>query len=130
MMKKLLLTTGLIVALLLPFAAPAAAQSSEGAKAACAAVGAASGGSGCSTTSGTDLNSTIKTVVNILSIIVGIIAVIMIIVGGLKFITSTGDSNNVNSARNTILYAVIGLVVVALAQIIVKFVLSKVAIKS
>lgn len=68
----------------------------------------------------------IPRVINIFSIVVGVIAVIMIIIGGLKYITSSGDSGNVTSAKNTILYAVIGLVVVALAQIIVRFVLTEV----
>ena len=65
-------------------------------------------------------------VVNIFSVIVGIVAVIMIIWGGFKYITSGGDSSNVSSAKNTIIYAIIGLVVVALAQFIVQFVLDKV----
>ena len=64
-------------------------------------------------------------VLNIFSVVVGIIAVIMIIVGGFKYITSGGNDSNVASAKNTILYAVIGLIIVALAQIIVHFVLSK-----
>lgn len=71
------------------------------------------------------LNSLVTDIVNIFSVIVGIVAVIMIIVGGFKYITSGGDSGNVTGAKNTILYAIIGLVVVALAQFIVKFVLSK-----
>lgn len=71
------------------------------------------------------INDLITTVINIFSIVVGVVAVIMIIIGGLKYITSSGDSNNVTSAKNTILYAIIGLVVVALAQFIVKFVLQK-----
>ena len=71
------------------------------------------------------VNGLITTVINIFSLVVGIVAVIMIIVGGLKYITSGGDSGNVTGAKNTILYAVIGLVVVALAQFIVKFVLGK-----
>lgn len=71
------------------------------------------------------LNSLITSIVNIFSVIVGIVAVIMIIIGGFKYITSGGDSGNVTGAKNTILYAIIGLVVVALAQFIVKFVLSK-----
>ena len=71
------------------------------------------------------INDLIATVINIFSLVVGIVAVIMIIIGGLKYITSSGDSNNVTSAKNTILYAIIGLVVVALAQFIVKFVLQK-----
>lgn len=74
----------------------------------------------------TKVNDIIKLVINIFSLIVGVIAVVMIIVGGLKYITSSGDSGNVSGAKNTILYAIVGLVVVALAQIIVRFVLSKV----
>lgn len=65
-------------------------------------------------------------VVNVFSIIVGIVAVIMILVGGFKYITSGGDSGNITSAKNTIVYAIIGLVIVALAQFVVKFVLNKV----
>jgi hypothetical protein len=56
---------------------------------------------------------------------VGIIAVIMIVYGGFRYITSGGDATKVTSARNTILYAIIGLIIVALAQFIVKFVLKK-----
>ena len=71
------------------------------------------------------LNNIIKTIINIVSIVVGVVAVIMIIFGGLKYITSGGDSSNVSSAKNTIIYAIIGLVIVALAQFIVRFVLEK-----
>ncbi len=72
------------------------------------------------------LNSLITDIINVLSVIIGIIAVIMIIIGGFKFITSGGDAGKVTSARQTIIYALIGLVIVALAQFIVQFVLSKV----
>ncbi|CAN5657844.1 hypothetical protein BH23PAT2_BH23PAT2_06000 [soil metagenome] len=72
------------------------------------------------------VNGIIATVINVFSLVVGVISVIMIIIGGLKYITSGGDAGNVTGAKNTILYAVIGLVVVALAQIIVRFVLDKV----
>lgn len=71
------------------------------------------------------VNNTVKLAINLFSAIVGIISVVMIIVGGIRYITSGGDSGNVTAAKNTILYAVIGLIVVALAQIIVKFVLSR-----
>ena len=74
----------------------------------------------------TNINGIIKTVINIFSVIVGVVAVIMIIIGGLRYITSGGDSGNVSGAKNTIIYAIIGLVVVALAQFIVQFVLNKV----
>lgn len=83
--------------------------------------------SGCAAPSAgeTDAQGIITGAVNIISLVVGIVAVIMIIVGGFKYITSSGDSGKVGSAKNTILYAIIGLVVVALAQVIVKFVLNK-----
>lgn len=71
------------------------------------------------------VNSIITTVINIFSLIVGVVAVVMIIIGGLKYITSGGDSGNITSAKNTLLYAIIGLVIVALAQIIVRFVLAQ-----
>ena len=73
----------------------------------------------------TRVNDIIHLVINVFSLIVGVVSVIMIIIGGLKYITSGGDSGNITGAKNTILYAIIGLVIVALAQVIVKFVLSK-----
>ena len=66
-----------------------------------------------------------KTIINIISVVVGIIAVIMIIVAGFRYVTSGGKDESVKGAKNTILYAIIGLVIVALAQIIVHFVLAK-----
>ena len=86
-------------------------------------------GSGCNSnvqTGSQGLNNVITDIVNIFSVVVGIVSVIMIIYGGFRYITSGGDSGNVSSAKNTIIYAVIGLVVVALAQFIVQFVLDKV----
>lgn len=71
------------------------------------------------------LNQVITNIVNVFSLIVGIVAVVMMIIGGFRYITSGGDSGNVTGAKNTILYAIIGLVIVALAQFIVRFVLSK-----
>jgi hypothetical protein len=91
---------------------------------------AGSAGSTCDNqpaTAGTKLNDILTLVVNIFSLIVGVVAVIMIIVGGLRYITSGGESSNVSTAKNTIIYAVVGLVVVALAQFIVHFVLAKVS---
>lgn len=80
----------------------------------------------CNGEAGTNtINNIIKQVVNIFSLVVGVVAVIMIIVGGLKYITSGGDSSSVSSAKNTILYAIIGLVIVALAQFIVRFVFAR-----
>lgn len=68
----------------------------------------------------------ITTIINILSAIVAAIAVVMIIVGGFRYVLSGGNDSNVQSAKNTIIYALVGLVIVALAQVLVKFVLSRV----
>lgn len=71
-----------------------------------------------------DLKSIASKVVTLFSIIVGIIAVIMIIWGGLRYITSGGDSGKVGNAKSSLIYAIIGLIIVALAQFIVHFVLN------
>lgn len=84
-------------------------------------------GATCDSTTASDgeVNAFITNVINLFSLIVGIVAVIMIIIGGLKYITSGGDSGNVTGAKNTILYAVIGLIIVVLAQVIVRFVINQ-----
>jgi uncharacterized membrane protein len=85
-------------------------------------------GGGCGTIIGNtttgSLGSIAKTVVNLFSLLVGIVSVIMIIYGGFRYITSGGESGAVGNAKNTIIYAIIGLVIVALAQVIVHFVLN------
>ena len=79
-------------------------------------------GNGTASTDG--LFAIASNIVNLFSVVVGIIAVLMIIFGGFKYITSGGDSGNVSGAKNTLIYAIVGLVIVALAQFIVRFVLN------
>jgi len=81
--------------------------------------------SGCDISKQGNADSLASTIINILSVVVGIIAVIMIIVAGLRYITSGGKQESVTGAKNTILYAVVGLVIVAVAQVIVHFILNK-----
>jgi hypothetical protein len=86
-----------------------------------------SNNSNCATTNGSGedtLQAIAKKIVNIFSLIVGVAAVIMIIVGGFRYITSGGDSTKVGGAKNTLIYAIVGLIIVALAQAIVHFVLN------
>lgn len=64
-------------------------------------------------------------VASLIAVIVGIASVFMIIVGGFKYITSSGDPGNAKSAKDTILYAVVGILVALAAQSIVVFVLSR-----
>lgn len=64
-----------------------------------------------------------STVTNVLLFIIGAVAVIMIIIGGLRYITSGGNSANVTAAKNTILYALVGVIVAILAFAAVNFVI-------
>ncbi len=74
---------------------------------------------------GGSVQNLIARIINTLSVIVGAICVIMIIIGGFRYVTSAGESNSVSGAKNTILYAIVGLIIVAFAQIIVQFVLQR-----
>lgn len=79
---------------------------------------------GCSGTSQNGLFNVIQAILNTIISIAGIVAVIFIIVGGVQYMTSSGDAGKAKKAKDTILYAVIGLVVCALAFAIVNFVLA------
>lgn len=61
-------------------------------------------------------------VTNVMLFIVGAISVIMIIIGGLRYVLSGGDSANVSAAKNTILYAIVGIIVALLAYAAVNFI--------
>lgn len=65
----------------------------------------------------------LTTITNILLFIVGALSVIMIIIGGLRYVTSGGNSTSVTAAKNTILYAIVGLVVSFLAYAAINYVL-------
>jgi hypothetical protein len=67
--------------------------------------------------------SIFTTVVNVLLFVIGAISVIMLIIGGIRYTISAGDSGNVTAAKNTILYAIVGLVIAFLAFAIVNWVL-------
>lgn len=127
--KKIILTAAAALALALPAMAPAAVYAVEFNTAGGAACGVegdvtSAGGQCAVTNADANLSNLVRKVINVLSVIIGVVAVIMIIIGGLRYITSGGDSGNVSSAKNTILYAIVGLIVVALAQFIVRFVLA------
>lgn len=67
----------------------------------------------------------IQIVINTLLFILAGVAVIMIVIGGFKYVTSGGDSTGTKSAKDTILYAVIGLVVAIMSFAIVNFVIGR-----
>jgi len=74
----------------------------------------------------TDLNAFIKTIINVLLFVIGAVAVVMIIIGGIRYVTSNGEQAHVKAAKDTILYAVVGLVVAMLAYAIVNFVVASI----
>lgn len=96
---------------------------------ACSAPGASSGSSLCASKANTTnpllSGGILSKAAQLLVFFAAIISVIMIIIGGIKYATSSGDSNKVASAKNTILFAVVGLVVSVMAQAIIAFVLVK-----
>ncbi len=125
--KVRLLALSALLTLAVPTLAPVAVSAATIQEAACSGAQDLQFGGSTACDSGTteeSLNDIIAKIINILSVIVGIIAVIMIVYGGLRYVTSGGDSTKVGSAKNTILYALIGLVIVAIAQVIVQFVLT------
>ena len=71
------------------------------------------------------IQKVIKFALNTLSWIAGIIAVVMLIMSGLRFMTGGGDPQSISSARRGVIYSLIGIVIVILAQSIVRFVVNK-----
>ena len=67
----------------------------------------------------------IKTVINTALVVLGMVAVLMIVIGGIRYTVSNGDSSAVKGAKNTILYSVIGLIVAIMAYTIVNFVVAR-----
>lgn len=117
--------------LIIPFAVPAVAHAATVDTTGYACTGAnlslanqANTGNCQNATNGFD--TLLKSIINVISVIVGAVAVVMIIVGGLRYITSGGESSSVSGAKNTILFAIIGLIIVVFAQLIVQFVLDRV----
>lgn len=64
-------------------------------------------------------------VIRLVLLVTGIAAVIVIIIGGLRYITSSGDPNSIEGAKNTILFAIIGLVIALTGQLIIAFVIQR-----
>jgi hypothetical protein len=126
-MKRILLTILLTTGILIPvFALPSSVYAVDVFQA-CSEVGGASGTQACKAagegTTSNPIVEILKVVLEILSIVVGIASVVGVILGGIKFITSNGEPSSVKSARDTVLYSLIGAVVVIFAQAIVAFVL-------
>lgn len=130
-LKKIATASCLGIALLLglalvpSLATPVNAATSASVKKICGGATAA-GVDTCDSADSKGLEQLVTLVLNVMSWVVGVISVIMIIIGGFRYIISSGDTNQVQSAKNTILYAVVGLIIVLFAQVIVRFVIGSV----
>jgi magnesium-transporting ATPase (P-type) len=127
--KIFLLTVGFLTSLSFNLLPAAVSAQVDGLR--CGANSAATGddsGHGCAKApeNAPSLNETIAKAINVISSLVAVASVIMIIVGGFRYVTSGGDSTKTGSARNTIMNAIIGLVIAVFAQVIVRFVLHSV----
>jgi hypothetical protein len=65
----------------------------------------------------------IPRLINLMLFIVGILAIVFLIFGGIRYVISGGDKSKVDAAKNTILYAIVGLVVAILGYAVVNWVI-------
>ncbi|HSW79697.1 MAG TPA: hypothetical protein VLG47_02870 [Candidatus Saccharimonadales bacterium] len=94
---------------------------------ACGGVGQV-GGTGCGKANDT-ISNLMHVALNLLSLAAGFIAVVMVIISGIKFMTAAGDASQISSARQSLIYAMVGIIVAALAQLLVHFVFLNVTTK-
>lgn len=128
-MKIRILLTSLIMALSVAFQATlntqyALAQTNSSKDAVCEGISGVSGGA-CTEAEANRVTDTIRNALRIFQVIAGVVAIFMMIIAGLRFITSSGSSDGVKSARNTILYASIGIIIVIISEAIIQFVLNR-----
>lgn len=133
--KNLLLSAALVFGVTLSVAAFAQADYARAAcssakECACEGSGSTYSGGKCTNADapgGGDLTKIFKTITNILLLIIGAVAVIVLIIAGLRYVTSSGDASKVKAAKDTILYAVVGIIVALLAYAIVNFVINAIS---
>lgn len=120
----IILTLGIIGGMALPLTAPlASAQGTDPLNTACSSAS-ASNSPLCQNRTTDRVTPFIKTLVNALLFVIGAVSVVVIIISGIFYLTSMGDSTAIAKAKNTLLYAIIGLVVALLAYPIANFVIT------
>lgn len=123
-MKKLFVMIIAAMSLLGGGVALAASPTDAAKQEVCNGVTAGVPGADCSGTAGeSTISRVLNAVLGIISWIAGIAAIIMIVLAGLKYITSGGDSGSIASAKTSLIYALVGVVIVVLAQVLVQFVI-------
>lgn len=86
--------------------------------------GVASAGGACGT--GSDFWNAFGTISNTLIFVIGAVAVIMVIIGALRYVLSNGDAAGLKSAKDTIMYALVGVVVALISYALVQFVIGRI----
>jgi len=134
-MKKLSLVSfiiGSIAICMMFFAAPVVSvkvAQAAGPEAACANLSAKEKKNNpiCNSVGTTDnpVTGTIRNVSTLMALVGGVVAVIYVILGGFYFVTSNGDPQKAANGRTTLIYALIGLVIIIAAQTIVLYILGK-----
>jgi hypothetical protein len=134
MIRRLLLLAGALSMLLVPVAVsmPVSAAYNPLGGACTAGKNAGNGGDNAAVCSAdgsknplTGPNGVIRKASTLLAVIASVTAVILLLLGGFRYITSNGDTQKTTSARNTVVGALVGLAIIAMAQGIVIFVVSK-----
>lgn len=125
-MNKLKVLFMSLVTMFSMMAVPAVVYAGAAKDAVCEGAQFATGGA-CDGTAEKPVKDTVTLAIRILQMIVGIISVFTIIIAGLGYITSAGDGSKTKTAKDRILYSAIGLMVVVLAEVIVRFVLNRVS---
>lgn len=123
-MKKLstiIATLALLIGIAAPLAVATPALASNE-SALCEGSGGTWANGKCTSKDGRTVTGTLKQLTDVLIFLIGAIAVIMIIIGGLRYVTSAGDQSALTSAKNTILYSIVGLIVAFMAYAIVQFI--------
>lgn len=75
-----------------------------------------------------NLPTAVTNIINVLLILAGLVAAIYMIIGGVKYITSGSDPGQQDKAKNQILYAVLGLIVIGVAAAIVNFIVGAIGV--
>ena len=122
-MKKLILKIASIAALMMLPAASVAIAAPPSKEDVCAGISVVSGSGSCD--DGSSVSNVIAKGVEILAYIIGIAAIVVIILSGITLITANGDSGALSKAKNTILYATIGIFIAISARVIVSYVVNQ-----
>jgi hypothetical protein len=125
-MKRLIASLAFFMLCLLGMVQPAAAAWNPFSTACGSGGGASAVCSGSDQSKGANPIVTIITdATNIVALVAGVAAVVLLVMGSLRYITSNGDSNNVSSAKGTVVNALIGLFVIAIARTLIVYVIGK-----